>query len=528
MSIRDDLGFSFGSSSGSSSELKAAADLQVQAKDQIAGLLNPCGLDAADLSAQLSRFHQLAPNLDDADLFFQKDISESWSLEDNVIKHTNFSIESGLGVRAMLGEQTGFAYSDVITPAALAQAVEVSSGIAKVGKTLEHKVENGFGVVSEGESKNKLDFILPEQKIILAKSLYPNLDPVNLTDSQKVELLQLINQYVRKQDPRIIEVNISLAASYEQICVARLDGIIGSDVRPLVRLNISVIAKEGDKKEQGFAGGGERSNYEYFVTNDLWKKYADDAVRIALVNLGSVSASAGNMPVVLGPGWPGVLLHEAIGHGLEGDFIRKGTSSFCSQMGEMVASKQCTVVDDGTVQMRRGSLSIDDEGTPTNKTVLIENGKLVNVMKDRQTARLMGEAPTGNGRRESYDCMPMTRMTNTYMLNGKYDPQEIIKTIDNGIYAVNFGGGQVDITSGKFVFVISEGYIVKNGKIKAPIKGATLIGHGPSALKEISMVGNDLELDSGVGVCGKDGQSVPVGVGQPSLKLDKMTVGGAE
>ncbi len=486
-------------------------------------LLDPSGLSLDDIYSALNKFYKYGNNkLDDADLYFQKEVSESWSFEDNKMKQTSFNIDCGLGVRAMIGEQTGFAYSDVINLAALDKAVETSSGIANVGKSGIVKLESDISksdtiIITNFDKKNIIEF----------PQLYTGDNPVTLSDSQKVELLEKINAYVRKKDPKIIEVNISLASSYEHICVLRLDGNIGFDVRPLVRLNISVIAKSGDRKESGFSGGGERSSYDYFVKEEKWKQYADEAVRIVLVNLESIGAPAGEMPIVLGPGWPGVLLHEAIGHGLEGDFIRKGTSSFCSQMGKMVASEQCTIVDDGTVAKRRGSLSIDDEGTKTENTVLIENGKLVNVMKDRQSARLMGEAPTGNGRRESYAHTPMTRMTNTYMLNGKYDPAELIKTIDKGIYAVNFGGGQVDITSGKFVFVVSEGYMVENGKIGAPIKGATLIGNGPSALKEISMVANDLKLDSGVGICGKDGQSVPVGVGQPSLKLDKITVGGS-
>lgn len=482
-------------------------------------LLIPSELDIDNINNNIKRFHDLAPDLDDADIYFQKDITESWHFEDNKMKQTNFNIESGVGVRAVLGEKSGFAYSDVINSDALSKAVNTSASIAKVGKNLSLSLDNKI-------NNNKIN---NNKKIVQQDNynlLYSSSNPMTLTDSEKVALLEQINAYVRQKDPKIVEAIITLSSSYEHICVARLDGSIGFDVRPLVRLNISVIAKSGDKTEQGFAGGGERSSYDYFINSDKWKSYANEAVRIALVNLESKEAPAGEMPVVLGPGWPGVLLHEAIGHGLEGDFIRKGTSSFCSQMGEMVASDQCTIVDDGTLSGRRGSLSIDDEGTATEDTVLIEKGKLVNVMKDRQTARLMNSKPTGNGRRESYAYLPMTRMTNTYMRNGKYDPQELIGGVNKGIFAVNFGGGQVDITSGKFVFVVSEGYLIENGKLGSPIKGATLIGHGPSALKEISMVGNDLALDSGVGICGKDGQSVPVGVGQPSLKLDKMTVGG--
>ena len=500
-----------------------ASDIIKNNKIQVIGnLLTPAEIDIDYINNNIKKIHDLAPDLDDADIYFQKDITESWHFEDNKMKQTHFNIDGGLGVRAVLGEKSGFAYSDVINPVALSQAVNTSSSIAKVGKNLRLDINNISGNINQ-------KIITPENKIEILdnyKLLYPAANPASLTDTEKVALLEQINAYVRQKDPKVVEAIITLSSSYEHICVARLDGYIGYDIRPLVRLNISVIVKSGDKTEQGFSGGGERSSYDYFINSDKWKSYADEAVRIALVNLESKAAPAGEMPVILGPGWPGVLLHEAIGHGLEGDFIRKGTSSFCSQMGKVVASKQCTIVDDGTLPGRRGSLSIDDEGTASEDTVLIENGKLVNVMKDRQTARLMNSTPTGNGRRESYAYLPMTRMTNTYMRNGEYDPKELIAGVNKGIFAVNFGGGQVDITSGKFVFVVSEGYLIENGKIGAPIKGATLIGHGPSALKEISMVGNDLKLDTGVGICGKDGQSVPVGVGQPSLKLDKMTVGG--
>lgn len=360
-------------------------------------------------------------------------------------------------------------------------------------------------------------------------SLYAPADPLaSLPDADKVALLERVEAEARRQDPRVKQVMASLSGVQEAVLVVRSDGVLAADIRPLVRLNVSVIVEQDGRREQGTAGGGGRTVYQYFFDNDLALGYAREAVRQALVNLEAAEAPAGTMQVVLGPGWPGILLHEAIGHGLEGDFNRKGTSAFAGRVGQRVASEQCTVVDDGTLPGRRGSLNIDDEGTPTQKTVLIENGILRGYMQDAMNARLMGVAPTGNGRRESYAHMPMPRMTNTYMLAGKYDPQEIIASVDKGLYAVNFGGGQVDITSGKFVFSASEAYLIEKGKITRPVKGATLIGNGPDVLTRVSMVGNDLELDSGVGTCGKEGQSVPVGVGQPTLRIDGLTVGGTQ
>jgi TldD protein len=363
----------------------------------------------------------------------------------------------------------------------------------------------------------------------IAKRLYEPLNPLpSLNEVEKVELLQALDQEARKQDPRVKQVIVSLVAAQDIILVAAIDGSLSADVRPLVRLNVHVIAEHNGRREQGSSGGGARESLNYFIQQSRGLEYAREAVRQALVNLEAVDAPAGSMPVVLGPGWPGVLLHEAVGHGLEGDFNRKGTSAFSGRMGEQVASSCCTVVDDGTLPGRRGSLNIDDEGTPSQQTVLIENGILKGYMQDKHNARLMNTVTTGNGRRESYAHLPMPRMTNTYMLPGEHDPQAIIASVERGLYAVNFGGGQVDITSGKFVFSASEAYLIENGKVTRPVKGATLIGNGPEAMGRVSMVGDDLKLDQGVGVCGKEGQSVPVGVGQPTLKLDELTVGGTE
>ncbi len=349
---------------------------------------------------------------------------------------------------------------------------------------------------------------------------------ISLNENEKVALLQRVDACARQADPRVIQANVSLAAEYETVIIMAADGHLAADVRPLIRLNISVVVEQNGRREQGYAGGGGRFDYRYFIENDLGTVYAREAVRQALVNLEAIDAPAGTMPVVLGPGWPGVLLHEAVGHGLEGDFNRKGTSVFSGRMGTQVASSLCTVVDDGTLPNRRGSLNVDDEGTPTQCTVLIEKGILRNYLQDKRNARLMGMKSTGNGRRESYAHLPMPRMTNTYMLAGESAPEDIIGSVKKGIYAVNFGGGQVDITSGKFVFSASEAYLIENGKVTAPVKGATLIGNGPDVLTKVSMVGNDLKLDTGIGVCGKDGQSVPVGVGQPTLRVDALTVGG--
>jgi TldD protein len=405
----------------------------------------------------------------------------------------------------MAGEKTGFAYSDEIVLPALMQASEAASAIARRGE------------------QGRIQAWRPRE----GHQLYLPADPIaSLPDERKVQLLQEVDQATRALDPRVIQVVASLAAVHEYILVCSSDGVLAADVRPRVRLNVSVIVEDKGRREQAYSGGGGRFGYEYFLAADCGREYGREAVRLALVNLEAVPAPAGEMVVVLGPGWPGVLLHEAIGHGLEGDFNRKGTSAFAGRLGEKVASEFCTIVDDGTLAQRRGSLNVDDEGTPTRQTTLIEAGKLCCYLQDKLNARLMGMRSTGNGRRQSFAHLPMPRMTNTYMLPGSHSPEEIIASVDNGIYAKNFAGGQVDITSGKFVFSTSEAYRIKGGKIGAPLKDATLIGDGPSVLRKVSMVGNDLELDAGVGVCGKEGQSVPVGVGQPTLRIDSLTVGG--
>ncbi|EHM37373.1 metalloprotease TldD [Hafnia paralvei] len=447
--------------------------------------------------------------LDYADLYFQSSYHESWVIEDRIIKDGSYNIDQGVGVRAISGEKTGFAYADQITLNALNQSAQAARSIVR---------EQGNGKVHTlGNIPHSL--------------LYPAIDPLqSLPREEKIALLHRVDNVARAEDPRVQEVSASITGVYELILVAATDGTLAADVRPLVRLSVSVLVEEDGRRERGSSGGGGRSGYEYFlelVDGDVRADaFAKEAVRMALVNLSAVAAPAGSMPVVLGAGWPGVLLHEAVGHGLEGDFNRRGTSVFSGQMGQLVASELCTVVDDGTISGRRGSLAIDDEGVPGQYNVLIENGILKGFMQDKMNARLMGLAPTGNGRRESYAHLPMPRMTNTYMLAGKSTPQDIISSVEYGLYAPNFAGGQVDITSGKFVFSTSEAYLIENGKITKPVKGATLIGSGIEAMQQISMVGNDLALDKGVGVCGKEGQSVPVGVGQPTLKLDSMTVGG--
>jgi TldD protein len=442
--------------------------------------------------------------IDNADLYFQLAREESWSLEDGIVKDGSHSIEQGVGVRAIAGEKTGFAYSDEIMMPALEEASRAARAIARQGAT--HAVQAWSARAGH--------------------RLYLPIDPlVTMNDVDKVSLLSRIDAETRRMDPRIVQVMASLSALHEVVLVVTSDGVMAADVRPLVRINVSVIAEQDGRREQGFSGGGGRFSLGE-VTFERALRHAREAVRQALVNLDAVPAPAGTMPVVLGPGWPGVLLHEAIGHGLEGDFNRKGTSAFTNRIGQRVASELCTVVDDGTLSGRRGSLNIDDEGTPTRCTTLIENGVLKGYLQDKLNARLMGMEPTGNGRRESFAHIVMPRMTNTYMLAGPHDPQEIIRSVRKGLYAVNFGGGQVDITSGKFVFSASEAYLIENGKVTAPVKGATLIGNGPDVLTRVSMVGNDLELDQGIGVCGKEGQSVPVGVGQPTLKIDALTVGG--
>jgi len=468
-----------------------------------ANILGPTGLDDQHLDRALGTL--LRGNADAADLYFQVSRHESWSLEDGIVKEGTHSIDQGLGVRALAGEKSGFAYSDEIVAPALLQAAKAAGAIARSG---------GHGQVSAWQPRP-------------GRRLYPPVDPITgLADGDKVALLQNVDRETRALDRRITQVMASLSGVHEIVLIVSSDGVLAADVRPLVRMNVSVIVEDKGKREQGYSGGGGRFGYAYFLDGERAMDYARDAVRQALVNLDAVAAPAGETVVVLGPGWPGVLLHEAIGHGLEGDFNRKGTSAFSGRMGEKVASELCTVVDDGTLSGRRGSLNIDDEGTVTQQTVLIEDGKLVGYMQDTMNARLMGVEPTGNGRRQSFAHLPMPRMTNTYMQPGPHEPGEIIASVQKGVYARNFGGGQVDITSGKFVFSASEAYLVENGKVGAPIKGATLIGDGPSVLRRVSMVGNDLELDAGVGVCGKEGQSVPVGVGQPTLKIDSLTVGG--
>ncbi|MEK9498872.1 metalloprotease TldD [Photorhabdus sp. P32] len=447
--------------------------------------------------------------LDYADLYFQSSYHESWVLEDRIIKDGSYNIDQGVGVRAISGEKTGFAYADQITLNALQQS-------ALAARSIVHEKGNGK-VHTFGE--------------VAYSPLYAAIDPLqSFSREEKIALLQRVDQVARAEDPRVQEVNASLTGIYERVLVAATDGTLAADIRPLIRLSVTVLVEDNGKREHGSSGGGGRYGYEYFlevVSGQIRaEQFAREAVRMALVNLSAVAAPAGTMPVVLGAGWPGVLLHEAVGHGLEGDFNRRGTSVFSGQIGEKVASELCTVVDDGTIKGRRGSLTIDDEGVPGQYNVLIENGILKGYMQDKMNARLMGVAPTGNGRRESYAHLPMPRMTNTYLLAGHSTPEEIIGSVKNGLYAPNFGGGQVDITSGKFVFSTSEAYLIENGKITKPVKGATLIGSGIEAMQQISMVGNDLDLDKGVGVCGKEGQSVPVGVGQPTLKLDNLTVGG--
>lgn len=469
-------------------------------------LLKPAGIGPSELEQVMGRM--LGHKVDYADLYFQYSRQESWSLEEGQVKSGSRHIEQGVGVRAIAGEKTGFAYSDEILMPALLDAASAARAIARSGQEAQHQL-----TARSGHSL----------------SLYAPCDPLSsLEDTAKVTLLERVEQEARRQDPRVKQVMASLGGSQETVLVMRSDGVMAADIRPLVRLNVSVIVEQDGRREHGSAGGGGRTDYGYFLTEERALSYAREAVRQALVNLEASPAPAGSMQVVLGPGWPGILLHEAIGHGLEGDFNRKGTSAFAGRLGEKIAAEGCTVVDDGTLPGRRGSLNVDDEGTPTQNTVLIERGILKGYLQDRMNARLMGMAPTGNGRRESYAHLPMPRMTNTYMLAGETPPEEIIASVKKGLYAVNFGGGQVDITSGKFVFSASEAYLIENGRIGRPVRGATIIGSGPEVLMRVAMVGNDLALDSGVGTCGKDGQSVPVGVGQPTLRIDGMTVGGTE
>lgn len=466
-------------------------------------ILDPAGLQATDIDRVMGTL--LGAAVDDADIYLQQSRYESWALEDGIVKEGSHSIDQGVGLRAVAGEKTGFAYSDEIALPILLEAARNARAIANAGQTALSRIER------KGVSPR----------------LYLPIDPLpSLTEQDKIDLLRRLDAEARALDPRVEQVMVSLSGGSSGVLVFDRDGELHGDVRPLVRLNVSVIVQQDGRREQGSSGGGARADYSYFLEGARASEYAREAVRLALVNLEAGEAPAGTMTVVLGPGWPGVLLHEAIGHGLEGDFNRKGTSAFSGRVGERVASTLCTVVDDGTLPGRRGSLNIDDEGTVTQCTTLIENGILRGYMQDKLNARLMGVRPTGNGRRESYAHLPMPRMTNTYMMPGKTPPGEIIESVRHGLYAKNFAGGQVDITSGKFVFSASEAYLIENGKIGQPVKGATLIGNGPDVLTRVSMVGNDLALDSGVGTCGKDGQSVPVGVGQPTLRVDGLTVGG--
>ncbi|HNP35174.1 MAG TPA: metalloprotease TldD [Woeseiaceae bacterium] len=466
-------------------------------------LLEPVGLDERALNKTLGGI--LCGAVDYADLYFQVSRQESWMLEDSIIREGSFSVDQGVGVRAISGEKTGFAYSDEMILPALTAAASAARAIAR-----------------QGQNKT-----LPAWNRSSGKALYSRDDPTSsITDQQKTGMLLELDRATRDLDPRVTQVIISVSSSQDLVLVAGSDGTLAADIRPLVRLNVSVILEQAGRREQGYAGGGARADLNYFLDGELPLEYAREAVRQAVVQLDAMPAPAGTMPVVLGAGWPGILLHEAVGHGLEGDFNRKGTSAFSGKLGQAVASSQCTIVDDGTLPNRRGSLTVDDEGTPGQYNVLVENGILRSYMQDKLNARLMGMKATGNGRRESFAHAPMPRMTNTYMLAGAYDPAEIIKSVERGLYAPNFGGGQVDITSGKFVFSASEAYLIEKGKVTTPVKGAMLIGDGPVALNKISMVGNDLALDTGVGTCGKDGQSVPVGVGQPTLKIDELTVGG--
>ncbi|TAM10771.1 MAG: metalloprotease TldD [Nevskiaceae bacterium] len=469
-------------------------------------LLSPAGLDEHTLQKLLGGL--MRPGIDAADLYFQHSTSESWMLEDGIVKSGSHSTERGVGVRAMSEDKTGFAYTDEVELPALQDASHSATAIVRQGQA------GRIAVAHRGHD------VAP---------LYPALDPLSSWPvEQKLGLLRRADRTARAADPRVTRVIVSLAGSYESVLVAATDGTLAADLRPLVRLSVNVVVEHTGRREQASAGGGGRGSYAAFFSDDAVDGYAREAVRQALVQLEAVPAPAGTWPVVLGPGWPGVLLHEAVGHGLEGDFNRKGTSAYAGRLGQQVASPLCTVVDDGTLAGRRGSLTRDDEGTPSQCTTLIEHGLLRGYMQDKFNARLMGMKSTGNGRRESFACLPMPRMTNTYLLPGPHDPEEIIASVDKGIYAVNFAGGQVDITNGNFVFSATEAYLIENGKVTRPIKGATLIGNGPEALSKVSMLGNDLKLDSGIGVCGKEGQSVPVGVGQPTLKIDAMSVGGTE
>ncbi len=466
-------------------------------------LLKPASLDESRIEKLIRSM--LSHRVDAADLYFQSCSSESWYLEDSEVKSGSYSIDRGVGIRAVSGEKTGYAYCDDILLPAMERAADAARSIAFTGSQVTQSIK----IASETMVR------------------YPGLNPIEgMSKQDKIAMLESIDKEARRIDPRVIQVNASLSGCYEVVMVADMHGQMIADIRPMVSVHVSVIVEDKGRRESGRSGGGGRVGYDFFLENDRALDYARAAVREALINLDAQDAPAGMMPVVLGPGWPGVLLHEAVGHGLEGDFNRKGTSAFSGRLGQQVASAGVTVVDNGTLADRRGSLTIDDEGTPTQCTTLIENGVLVNYMQDKLNARLMGMQPTGNCRRESYAHVPMPRMTNTYMLAGQHHPEDIIRSVKRGLYAVNFSGGQVDITSGQFVFSASEAYLIENGRVTRPVKGATLIGNGPEVMKNISMIGNDLALDAGIGVCGKDGQSIPVGVGQPTLKIDSLTVGG--
>jgi TldD protein len=468
-------------------------------------MLEPFGLSEATISQALATIRQ--HRVDDADLYFQTTRHEGWSLEEGIVKSGSFSIDQGVGVRAVAGEKTAFAYSDDLSVESLLDAARTVRTIAAAGQ-------------------NRRIRLARAPRPAASRVLYAPTDPIATLDStQKVALLEKVEKLARAKDPRIVQVMASVGAEYDVVLVARADGTRAADVRPLVRMNVTVIAEQDGRREVGSGGGGGRFGLGYFQ-DAVIAGYVDHAVTAALTNLGSRAVAAGEMTVVLGPGWPGVLLHEAVGHGLEGDFNRKGSSTFAGRIGQRVAAKGVTVLDDGTLPDRRGSLNVDDEGHASQRNVLIEDGILRGYMQDSLNARLMGVKPTGNGRRESYAHVPMPRMTNTYMLAGSKSREEIVASIKRGLYATNFGGGQVDITSGKFVFSASEAFWVENGKIQYPVKGATIVGNGPEAMTRVSMIGNDLQLDTGVGVCGKDGQSVPVGVGQPTLRIERLTVGG--
>lgn len=478
--------------------------------DQTIALAQETLLGASDISMsdlETTIADMMGNTIDYGEVFLQSLRSESWGLEDGIVKDGSFSVDAGIGVRALSGEKTGFAYSDDLLNDGLVVAANAAKSIAKQGSQRS----------------------LPGLNVSNVKPLYPPVDPMGLMDEvAKVKLLQEIDQLARGIDSRVKEVNVRISANQDVMLVMASDGTMACDVRPLVRLDVSVIVESGGRRERGHAGGGGRYGLDELSQGTTAADFAREAVRMALVNLEAVDAPAGPMQVVLASGWPGVLLHEAVGHGLEGDFNRKGSSTFANRVGEQVASPLCTVVDDGTIEGRRGSLSVDDEGTPTQHTPLIENGILVGYMQDKLNARLMNVASTGNGRRQSYAHTPLPRMTNTYMQPGEHAPEEILASVKQGIYAVNFGGGSVDITSGRFVFSATEAYLIEGGKVTAPIRGATLIGNGPDVMNKISMVGHDLKLDAGSGVCGKDGQSVPVGVGQPTLKVDEIVVGGTQ